>query len=205
MAGIPRIVIKQQFAQLGVNVTHARLNISPQKMKMRIKTETPKMEIDRQAPRFRVNRRKVNSESGLSSPAELSKAFRDAGRAAALRGARNAKNDGNFLGDMRRPGDRAGQLAAKKAMEEIYKNQYRLNIGLMPSSLPEVIWDEGYMHINWSKHSLVIDWDGDYMPQMTVDPKHSVEIYIRTEPYFRIMVENVLDPGRSGVYVDQAV
>jgi hypothetical protein len=61
------------------------------------------------------------------------------------------------------------------------------------------------MRINWSKHSVVIDWDGEYMPQFMVDPKHSIEVYLRTEPYFRIMVEEAIDPNRPGRIVDQAI
>jgi len=80
-----------------------------------------------------------------------------------------------------------------------------VNVGLMPQSSPEVIWDTGHMRINWSKHSVVIDFSGEYMPEMTIDPKYSVEVFLRTEPYFRVMVEEVIDPGAPGRYVDRAV
>ena len=204
MAGIHRILIDQQLAELGVNVTPAKMRINTPRMQMRIRSEIPQMEIERQAPRFRVNRKKINSESGLKSPMDFTHAFRDEGRAAALRGAGTAKDDGNFLGEIRRRGDKVGQLARSKAMSAVMRKQ-QINIGLMPKSSPEVEWDEGYLQINWSKHSLVIDWDGEFMPQLTIDPKYSLEIYLRTEPYFRIVIEEVTDPNMPGRLVDQAI
>jgi hypothetical protein len=75
----------------------------------------------------------------------------------------------------------------------------------MPKSRPEVIWDKGHMSINWSKHSILIDWDGEYMPELTVDPKYSIEVFLRTEPYFRVSVEEMVDPSMPGRFVDQAI
>ena len=204
MAGIQKITIDQQIAELGIRNTPAKMHISMPKMQMKIRTETPKMQIDRRAPTFKVNRRKLNSEMGLSSPLEFAKSFRDKGKSGALRGAKTAVNDGNFLGNMRIRGDRVGKLARNKTMGAILRKQ-QANIGLMPQNRPEVIWDKGYMSINWSKHSIMIDWDGEYMPQLRIDPKHSVEIYLRTEPHFRIRVEDVLDPNRLGRFVDSAI
>ena len=203
MAGIPQITIEQQLAEIGVRKTPAQMHIEQQQMEMSIKTESPKMDIERKNPSFKVNRKKINSESGLKSSQELSKESRDRGKAAALRGAKNAVNDGNFLGDVKKPGDRVGRLARNKTMSAILKKK-EMNIGLMPKSSPEVEWDKGYMRINWSKHSIVIDWDGEYMPKVTIDPKYSIEIYLRTEPYFRILVETE-DPSIPGRLVDRAI
>jgi len=204
MAGIYRINIDQQLAQLGIRSTPAKLNISMPRMKMKITSEAAQMKIERQAPTFKVSRKKVNSESGLKAPIELTQAYRDRGRTGAFRGTQTAVDDGNFLGETRRKGDRVGQLAHNKTMSAILKKQ-QLNIGLMPKNRPEVIWDSGSMSINWSRHSILIDWDGEYMPQLSVDPKYSIEVFLRTEPYFRVSVEDMVDPGRPGRYVDQAI
>ena len=192
------------MAEIGVRSSPARLNISLPRMQMSIRTETPQMRIDKQNPSFKVNRSKINNESGLKAPLELAKTFRNTGRQAALRAAGQAKDDGNFIANPNLPGDKSIPLLAKsKATRRLQTKD--INVGLMPASSPEVVWDKGYMRINWSKHSVVIDWDGEYMPQMTVDPKYSIEVFIRTEPYFRVMVEEVLDPSRPGRYIDQAI
>ena len=204
MAIIQKINIDQQIAQLGIRHTPARMNIKSQRMQMKIKNEHAQMEIERKAPSFRVNRKKLNSDMGVAGPVEFTAQFSEQGKAGALRGARTAVDDGNFLGEMRRKGDRVGPLARKKAMTAIMKNK-EINLGLTPKNRPEVVWDKGSMTINWSRHSILIDWDGEYMPQLTVDPKYSVEIFLRTEPYFRVSVSEMIDPGTPGRYVDKEI
>jgi len=198
-----RLNIDQRMAEIGVRSTPARLNINLPKPRMSIHTETSKLQVDSAAPSFRVNRQKINNESGMQSPLEFAKAFRNKGRSAALRGAGQNKDDGNFLANYKIPGDKIPRLAKNKAMSRL--QQPDINIGLMPQSSPEVTWDKGHMRINWSKHSVVVDWDGDYMPQLTLEPKYSVEVFMRTEPYFRITVEELIDSSPRGRYVDSAV
>ena len=204
MPGIQRITIDQQLAEVGVRVTPAELHIEKPSLQMKITTESPHMEIERQAPRFRINRKRINHESGLKAPSGVTNAFRDAGRTGAMKGAKNAKDEGNFLGDLRQPGNRVAKLAHNKTLSAIARRK-QTNLGLMPKSIPEVEWDRGYLRINWSKHSIVIDWDGDYMPELTVDPKYSIEVFLRTEPYFRIRIEDVTDPNMPGRIVDRAI
>ena len=204
MAGIPQIAIEQQLAEIGVIRTPAQVHIEQQRMEMRIKTESPHMEIERKNPTFKVNRKKINAESGLKPAPEFAKDIRDKGRSGALRGAKTAVEDGNFLGDVKHPGDRVGKLARNKTLSAVLRKK-EMNIGLMPKSQPEVVWEKGYMRINWSKHSIVIDWDGEYMPKVTIDPKYSIEIYLRTEPFFRVSVSESEDPGTPGRLVDKAI
>ena len=204
MAGIKHITIDQQLAEIGINKTPAQMHIDMQRPKMKIKTELPQMEIERKNPTFKVNRKKINSESGLKSTPELTRDYRDRGKSGALRGTRTAVQDGNFLGETRRPGDRVGKLARNKTMSAIMKKK-NINLGLMPKSKSEIVWDKGSMRINWSKHSIVIDFEGDYMPTVTLDPKHSIEVYLRTAPYFRVRVEEGADPSMPGNLVDAAI
>jgi hypothetical protein len=198
-----RLNIDQQMAEIGVRSTPAKMHISMPRMHMRIKTVAPQMNIDSKAPSFKVNRQKINNESGLKAPLELAKTFRNKGRQTAMRAIGANKDDGNLLANHKIPGDKVPRVAKNRAMSRLGTKD--INIGLMPSSSPEVVWDKGYMRINWSKHSVVIDWDGDYMPRMTIDPKYSVEVYLRTEPYFRVMVEELLDSSGPGRYVDHAI
>ena len=204
MSSIPRIIIDQQMAEIGLKKTQQQISISQPHLEMSIETEPSQMEIERKNPSFKINRKKINSESGLKAPQEFSRDFRDKGKVSALRGSKTAVQDGNFLGETRIPGDRVGKLARNKTMSAVTKKQ-QINIEAMPKSRPEVSWDKGSMRINWSKHSIVIDWDGDYMPQVTIDQKSKIEIYLRTEPYFKVMVEQGDDPNMPGRFVDEAI
>jgi len=204
MPGIQKIKIDQQLAEIGLQITPAHMSINRPRLKMKITTEPSRMEIESQSPSFKVNRKKINSESGLKSPIEMVSSYKNAGRAAALKAMKTSGKEGDFLGNTRIRGDRIAKLSRSKAMKSATKKK-QIDLQLMPKSSPEVEWDKGYMRINWSKHSVVIDWDGEYMPQVTVDPKYSVEVYMRTEPYFRVMIEGPDDPGMPGKYVDRAI
>jgi len=196
--------IDQQFAEIGVRSVRAKVNISSPRMQMRIRTETPQMSIDRKAPSFIVNRSKYNTKPGLKAPLDLAKSQRNKGRQAAFRSAQHAKDDGNVLANTKLPVEKSMQILAKNKMKRTLQSP-DVNLGSVSTSPREVTFDKGHMRINWSKHSVAIDWDGEYMPQMTVDPKYSVEVYLRTQPYFRVMVEEVIDPNAPGRYIDQAI
>ena len=204
MPGIQHITIDQQMAEIGVHTVPGKMKIDRGSLQMKITTESPHMEIERQNPSFKINRKRINAESGLKSPDYVTQDFRNEGKVGALRGAKTAKDDGNFLGELRNPGDRVAKLAHKKSLAAMAKKK-QTNLGLMPKSMPEVVWDKGHMSINWSKHSIVIDWDGEYMPRVTIDPKYSIEVFLRTEPYFRIKVEELADMNMPGRLVDRAI
>ena len=202
---LKQINIDQQMAQIGIRSTPARMQISNgQRMTMRVSNQAPQMQLESSIPKFRVNRRKLNSEMNVHSPIDFTKKHRDMGQNAVMRGIRDAGSDGDFLGDARRSGQQIGQLARSKSMSSALRKR-DFNIGLMPQSGAELNWEKGYVNINWSDHSVVIDWDGDYMPQVTLEPRHSVESYLRTEPYIRISVGELLSPGRPGQYINRTI
>lgn len=201
MASIQRVVIDQQMAELGMRVTPSKMQISTPQPRMSITNEAPQMEIERKAPSFKVNWKKVQAESGLKQPKEIMKDFSSSGKAGAYRGAKTAVEDGNFLGDVTSPGDRVGRLARKKKMSAVQK-QTQINVQSMPKSRPEFEWDRGYMRVSWSKHRITIDFDGEYMPQTSVDPPYSIEVFLRQKPYFRVMVEDAAPLFAPGTQVD---
>ena len=204
MASIQQLKIDQKLAEIGVKATPAKMKITSPRMQMKITTEHPQMEIDRKAPSFRINRKKINNESGLKPPSEFTKQYRDDGISTALKYVKTVGKDGDFLGDTRIQGSRIAKLSRSKSMASATRKK-QLDLGLMPKSSPDVEWDKGHMNINWSKHSIVIDWDGEYMPQLKIDPKHSIEVYLREEPHFRVTVEDMIAPNSPGRYVDRAI
>jgi len=204
MSSIPKIKIEQQSAEMGLNITQAQMRITNPRRKMRVTYESPEMQIENKMPSFKINMKKINSEIGLKPPKEFTAHGAAKGREGSMRGARKALEDGNFLGDIRNyPGDKIGQLARNRAMERLGTKQ--INVGLMPESSPEVTWERGHMRMSWSKHSLVIDWEGDYMPEVSVDPPYSVEVYLSKKPYFRVLVEEGDAPETSGGQVDRRI
>ena len=204
MDGMQQLIIDKKLAEIGLRVTPAKMRISFPQMRMKITTENPHMKIERKAPSFRMNRKKINSESGLKTPIEITRMFRDAGKAGALKVAKTAGEDGDYIGDARIKGNKIARLSRNKAIASATRNK-QLGLVLMPQNSPEVSWEKGYISINWSKHSIKIDWDGEYMPQLTVDPKYSIEVFLRTEPYFKVTVVDMEDPNSPGKYIDQEI
>jgi len=199
-----RVRIDQQRAEIGINSSPARMRIRKPQGQMSIRNEPTRLQIDTKAPSFNVNQQKIRNESGLKAPLDLAKDFRNTGKQAALRGARQNKDDGNFIANPNIPGDKSiPQLAKTKAMAE-FRNR-DINIGLMPASPAEIQWEKGQINMNWSKHSLVVDYNSEFMPEVTLDPMYSVEVFLRTQPYFRVSVEEMTPSGSPGRYIDQTV
>ena len=212
MAKIQRLMIESQLAQIGVYTTPARLHITQHRPQMTITSESPTMEIERQAPTFRINRRRSNTaEFGARTSSGTGRNNAAAAiRQAAIRSSRAAVGDGsNTIGDTRRNEDsRPGHLSRSGRSASAVARARSGNIGSpssRPDNQPEIVWDKGELSVNWSRHSILIDWDGEFMPEFVVDPKHSIEIYLRVEPYFRVSVEEMIVPGVPGVHVDQEV
>jgi hypothetical protein len=180
------------------------MNLSQPRKSIRISQERPEFEVQHEIPTFSINTRKLRADMNIHTSGDFANQFRDEGRAAVFRGISRNVQEGNFIGDLRNPGDRISQVARNRAMSEAIQRP-ETNIALMPRDRPEVTWSSGLMSINWTSHSLVIDWDGDHMPRLTIDPEHSVDVFLRNEPYIRISVEEIITPGMSGQFVDDAI
>lgn len=201
MSRISRVVIDQQLAEIGVKVTPAKMNITLPRQQMHISQENAQMKIEQQNPQFKFDRQKVMNESGLMSPEAFTSDYANEGKAAALRGAAKITQEGDQLGNAARKGNRVVQIARQNSRSSAQKD---INIGLMPKSSPDIQWSPGSMNINWSGHSLKIEWEGEVQPELTVDPRYSVEVFLRTKPYFRVSVEeNDFSLRSTGRHVDE--
>ena len=202
---LKQIYIDQQMAQIGINNnSRAGMNITHPRRTGRARSETPQIQIEKTSPSFTVNWKKINAEMNIYGPVELTKKHRDMGKQTVLRGIKRAGDDGDFLGNTRIRGQKVSQLSRNKAMAEATRKK-EFNIGLMPQNMAEMTWDTGSISINFSKHSMVIDWDEDYLPELTVDQNYPVEINLQTQPYFSITVGDLTTPGSAGRYIDASI
>jgi hypothetical protein len=169
---------------------------------MKIQTEAAKMTVDRKNPTFQIDLQPYRDEVNLKQPDRLTADFGSQAHVASLDGIAEASRDGDFLASTEKPGNRVAQIARRKLQKSA---QRELNIKAIPSRRPKVTWDPGYVHIDWSGHRISIDWEGEYMPELTVDPPYSIEVFLRNKPYFRITVEEGENPYQAGQRVNQAV
>ena len=191
------LAIDKSRAQIGINQSHATLRIQSNRLRMRVTQDAPQMQQQNsEVPTFRVaNRAQLNSEMGLSPPAEFIRGKAQDGRAGALRGTSRAARDGEFLGNVRDLTNGVPRLARARQLEAV-RQKTDFNVGLMPQSMPEFSWENNEMRVNWSNATLIIDWEGDHMPTINLESPHSVEVYLSSRPYFRVRVEDALP--RSG-------
>ncbi|MDR3209345.1 MAG: DUF6470 family protein [Oscillospiraceae bacterium] len=195
MAGISRIIIEQQLASIGVKVTPAQLQITARTPEMEITSEMPMMEVERENPTFQVVWEKPGEDDALLlTPGVL------AGPADAP--------------DILSPGEEPDAPKREESVTHIAERALRhmresakrdLNRTLTPKTSPKIEWDPGSVDINWSNHRIKIEWDGEFMPELTVDPPYSVEVYLSESPYFRITVEEGEVPPETGLLLDETI
>ncbi|MCL1828369.1 MAG: DUF6470 family protein [Oscillospiraceae bacterium] len=200
MAGMPNIIIDQQYSSLGIEITQAQMRITTPKPQMQVINEPPEMTVKTHTPKFKLNWKKVRSESGMKPPLDLARSIGSTGMQKADDGTKQTVQDGDFLKKTEIGGNRIAQLSRRKTIETAQKE---INIGLMPKTSPEVEWEPGFVDVVWSRGNFKIEWSGEYMPNIIVDPMFSIEIYLREKPYIKITVEDGLSPYDSGVIVDK--
>jgi hypothetical protein len=197
-------VIEQQFAAIGVNITPAHVEIETPKLSMNITTESPRMTIDRKAPTFEMDFDPYNAGDVLEPDVLVGdniaqNIFKDEYNKP---DAGLTKRGVHRVAGAVKRANRAAQTPRRKLKQLAIRE---LKLKTAPPNRPKVKWDPGYLHIDWSGHRINIDWEGEYIPDITVDPPYSIEIYLRNKPYFRITVEEGEAPYEAGQRVDQAV
>ena len=200
MAGMPSIIINQQFASLGIEITQAQMKITTPRPQMQVVSEPPEMTIETRAPKFKLNWKKVRSESGMKAPTELAQSIGQTGIHIAGDGTKQTVKDGDYLKKVELGGNRIAQLSRQKTIKTA---QAEINLSTMPQSLPEVEWEPGFIDIVWSRGNFKIDWIGEYMPEVVIDPMFSIEIFLREKPYIKVTVEDGTGPYDPGGIVDR--
>lgn len=202
MSGITKLMIEQQFAQVGIRTTNAQLHISTPRPQMTIENVAPEMNVDRKAPTFEVDWDAVYNESGLRRPGNFAKHVTAKAAKTGMESIGEAVREGDLLGDVARGGDRVVEIAKNQTRKA---TQTEINLGLMPHNRPSVQWDPGYVNVSWSRHQLIVEWDTEFMPEFKVDPPYSVEIFLRNRPYIKITVAEGEDPYQPGKVVDESL
>jgi len=202
---VQRLVTEQQFAQIGIRSSHARMQVSSPKGQMSMQNVRPQLEVNTELPRFRVPRERIRSESGLAGPLSFAKEFRNKGRSAALRAVGAYASDGDFVANHRIPGDRSFPLLAKNKMNSLMRKP-ETNIGLMPSSPPSLDWSKGVIDINFSRHNIGVDWSGSNLIDVTVDEGFPAEVSLLQRHDFRILgMEPAVENRTMGNFIDRSV
>jgi len=203
---ISRINFTQNYGQIAIRgIENARMQIDTPGGQMTINQNRTQLQIDTQLPTFRVPRERLRRESGLASPLDFAKSFRDKGKRAALKAAADYKNDGNYMANPNIPGDKAAPRVAANRMKRALA-QPEKNIGLMPSSPPSLDWTKGHININVSRHNIAVDWNGSNTATITSQPNYPVQVSLmgQTDYNLHSVVPNI-EKRTTGYYFDRMV
>jgi hypothetical protein len=197
MPGISRVVIDQEFASVGIKITPAQMQITTPRPHMKIDQEMPRMEIQSEKPTFDVDMSRVHAETGLKNPRDLLNDMRGKANTVTMDYIGEKVAEGDYAASIEQPGNRIAQFAKSKAMEAS-----NISLNAAPRSLPEVSWNKGSIDITWSNHKFNIEWDGEYTPEVVIDPRYSVEVFLRNRPSITITVEEWDTADSAGRLID---
>jgi len=151
------------------------MSISMPRGQMNIRKTDPQLSISSQIPRFRIPRERLRSELGLAGPLSFAKEFRNKGKSEALRAIATYASDGDFLTNVNIPGDKSIPMLTQNKMRRFFQKP-ETNIGLIPSSPPSLDWDKGHIDVNFSRHSVSVDWSGSNLANINVDTGYPVQV-----------------------------
>jgi hypothetical protein len=149
MPKISRLIIDQQFAAVGIKITHARMQIIMPRRKMKVNQEMPQMTIKTEKPTFDIDMSNVYADNGLMNPNQLLKEMRSKSEAAAVTYVNETVAQGDYIGSLEQPGNRVAQYMRQKSLAV---SDISLNVS--PRSMPKVKWNKGSIDISWSNHKL---------------------------------------------------
>lgn len=206
MPSIGRIQIEQQYASIGIKVTPSQLSITTPRPKLEFQQEMPEMSIDSQKANLKVNWRQEPIDSAEFLQATLNgdalAAVDARNKAKQAKAAAEAEQDG-IQGAAHKPKFEAAEAPNFTPSTVGDFSMVKKDTSKPEMTVPEVELDPGQISIKWSTQQFKVEWDGDYMPEFTVEPPYSVEIFLRNRPSIRISVEEVNDPYNPGVIVDR--
>jgi len=196
-------VIEQQPALIGIESSRASMRISMPRPELVITQELPQMTMKSEVPKFTMDWQSVYDDVGLKRPAGLTLSFGQKATEAAHEGVVRDVREGDYLGNVTRPGRRVAQWAQSETRQQAETN---VNIGPVPKQSPRTDWDKGVVNVSWSKHRLTIEISDDaFLPDVVIDPPYSIEVFLRNQPNIRISVEEDGTVSGAGSYVDQYV
>jgi len=210
--------INQQSAQIAIRSSHARMQISMPKGQMSIQNTRPQLQVNTQMPTFTVPRERLRNECGLAGPVTFAKQFRDKGIRGAYQATATYASDGDFLANKKISGKQAVPMLAANKMKRLFRKP-EANISLMPSSPPSLDWTKGHIEVDFSRHSVSVDWSGRNLADVSVDTGYPVEVSLSRRPSFSVspggpavtnntygsFMARAVSYNTYGIYVDRTV
>ncbi|NCB50712.1 MAG: hypothetical protein EOM54_02345 [Clostridia bacterium] len=199
---VQRIQIEQQMVKLEINSRLASISVDAPRRRMKIERQDAQLSIEREAPDIEIDMQDFRDNCGQKDIGSFMGEITAKAQSNARRSIQEKASDGDFVGALPGSGNSIGRLAKSKLLEV---DPPVMNSGRVPYGAVKMKGNIGDIDINWSRHDIRIEWDDFQTPQITVEPKASVDINVAQEPYLEFTVVEESIPAEKGTAIDAAV
>jgi hypothetical protein len=199
MQGV-KLNIEQQRAEIDVEIQNAQLHVKVPRREMVIKHEPAQMKITRREGDVALDFRSTKSNLGLKSFAETTRRAAERAAATAQRSIKESVGVGEALGDPSK-GVSVGKIYRDKVLTAPQPKSERSPVP------PQVDMDgkPGKMEVKWERGGITIDWEGENLVEVYVEPPHSVRVQLVQRPDVQITLMEEELPEVAGRVVDGKV
>lgn len=176
-----KIQIRQSMGEIAIEVQKAQIEIKQRKPSLQIKSTPARFTINKKMPSFRLKQNETLAISGYKTILALSTLRLQKARQRTLEAIERIAREGDAIMQIENKVDPIPQIALNNSEEFI-----DLQVGMMPRN--EIVWDTGYVDIDWSPHKTDITWEVYPRPEISVKP-HTVIIYLKKKPSVEISVK----------------
>lgn len=196
---VQRLQIEQQMIRIRVDSQPAALSIETHQRRMKVECQNARMTARREAPEVELDMQDFCNNTASQDIGSFADSYTAKAFASAVQGIKETAADGDFVGTLPSGGNSIGRLAKSKLLEA---DMPEMNSGQVPYGPVKMNGDAGELSIDWSAHDLKIEWDNYQTPQVTVEPKASVDVVVEQEPSIEFTVIEQMIPPEKGSAID---
>ena len=194
-----RIQIDQQMAKIHIDSQMAALSIKTGQRMMQVEQQRAQMSLQRQAPKVDLDMEAFQANIGLESVMDATKASAARAQVQVAQSIKKFAQQEDAIATLPSAGNAIAQTAKSNMLEDRTPERRRSEV---PSSAVKMTGDPGELQIDWTKQEIRINWDKYQIPEISVEPKASVEIQLGQEPQVSCQVVELTIPKETGREVD---
>jgi hypothetical protein len=195
---LARLVVEQQFASLGINMTNAKMTVSTNVRRPEVSYDPADAAIQQnfqEQPAFELDFSRFSFDRGLLNVGNTTLLTQNQQQPQVngiqSQGFTAVGANAQAVSSTAAVG--ANGLPLESAVQPVVVPRYR---SATPQPIehdgamqPDITWKKNSIDVNWQGHSVNIEWSDDFMPQVSVDPRATVEVFLRNQSKITITVE----------------
>ncbi len=192
---VMRVEIEQQRAQIKIETQQAQLRVEMPDRRMEITQTRPEMTVHRNNPEIELDMDDFKANIGLKTYDQLIAEAAASARIEARQGTQEIVRTSKYIGDVTIHSNKVAEVSSDQMLEF---SDPDMGHNPIPPGAVEMAGKPGTLEIEWSGFEVSIDWVGDSMPEIYVEPPCSVNVEISTQPFIKISASEVYIPASSG-------